>query len=443
MDKKALSLPILISIVVGNMVGTGIFVLPASLAGYGTISLFSWIFTSIGAMLLALTFTHLNKRFPKTGGPYAYCKQAFGNLVGFIIAIIYWFSNLVSIAGISVASIGYLGFVFPSLNANTPHYDPIDTLLLELGIIWLFTIINIRGIHFAGMVQLFLTTIKITPLIIIVLFGLSSVHLDNLTQLTVGNESHFSAISSAAALTFWAFIGLEAATVPAENTIGPKDISRATIYGTCISSFIYIASTFVLMGMIPVAELKSSQFPFAQAGGMLFGPFGALLIAIFACISGIGALNVCILLQGQIVFAAARDNIFPHWLAKLSKKDVPIRGHLVSTILVSLLLIVTMQPSLLKQFNFIAILAALLALITYLASTFAELKFVVQSKGSVGHRLFKKSTLVALLAAAYAIWMISSMQGTIIKMAFIIISCCVPVYYCFIRKYAKQDLSIE
>lgn len=439
MDKKALNLPILISMVVGNMVGTGIFILPASLAGYGTISLFSWIFTSLGALLLALTFTHLNKRYPQTGGPYAYCKQAFGRMTGFIIAIIYWFSNLVSISGISIASVGYLGFVFPFLNSNNPSYDPTYPLLIELGIIWFFTLINIAGIHFAGVVQLFLTIIKITPLVIVVLFGMGSIQLSNLSEFTTGDMSKFTAISNAAALTFWAFIGLEAATVPAENTRGPKDISRATIIGTLTSSIIYIVSTFVLMGMIPVAELKTSQFPFAEAGSMLFGPFGAVVIAIFACISGIGALNVCILLQGQIVFSAARDNIFPHWLAKLSKRDVPIRGHLVSTVLVSLLLIVTMQPVLLKQFNFIALLAALLALTVYLASTFAEIKFLVNEKLPLMKMLTRRSMIISILASAYTIWMISSMNAITIKVGFLIILGCIPVYYLFIRRYAKES----
>lgn len=441
MDRKALSLPILISMVVGNMIGTGIFVLPASLANYGTISLVSWVFTSLGALLLALTFTHLNKRYPKTGGPYAYCRQAFGRLVGFIIAVIYWFSNLVSIAGLTLASIGYLGFVFPALNANTPGYDPTYNLVLELAAIWFFTFINMRGIHFAGVVQLFLTIIKITPLIVIVIFGLSHMQLVNLTQFSVNNMSHFSAISGAAALTFWAFVGLEAATVPAENTRGPRDIAKATIYGTLIASLIYITSTLVLMGMIPVSELKNSQFPFAEAGATLFGPFGALIIALLACISGFGALNVCILLQGQIVFSAARDNIFPHWLAKLTKHDVPIRGLLLSSTLVSLLLIVTMQPTLLTQFNFIVLLAALLSLITYLASTFAEIKFLFQEKGSLSQLLRKPSTIVSMLAAIYTIWMIWSMNAVTIKIAFLLILLCVPLYYLFIYRRTHQRAS--
>ena len=220
MDKKALSLPILISLVVGNMIGTGIYILPASLASYGTISLLAWVFTAIGAMLLALTFAHLNKRFPKTGGPYIYCRNAYGRLGGFVVAYTYWISNLASIAGIAVSSVSYLGFISPLLDANSASYDPRMTVALELGLVWLFTVVNIIGIHTAGVVQLVLTIIKISPLLLISIVGLSHVHLSHLEQFTLGNQSSFAAVSGAAALTFWAFIGLESATVPAENTQG-------------------------------------------------------------------------------------------------------------------------------------------------------------------------------------------------------------------------------
>lgn len=438
MDKRALSLPILIAIVVGNMVGTGIFLLPSSLAAFGTISIVSWAFTAVGAMLMALTFTRLNKRYPKTGGAYAYCREAFGDLAGFIIALIYWLSNVVSVAGIAIASVGYLGFVFPGLNASLPGYNETGTLVLELGLIWIFTLVNIMGIHFAGVVQLFLTIIKTTPLILIILFGMGHIHLPNLMNFSPSGMSYFSAISNAAAITFWAFVGLEAATVPAENTMGPKDIYHATIWGTLISSAVYISSTIVLMGMIPVSALQNSQFPFAEAGAMIFGPFGALLIAIFACISGIGAMNVCILLQGQIIFAAARDNIFPHFFAKLSKKDVPVRGQLVSSLVGSLLLIVTMQPSLLKQFSFVALLSALLSLVVYLVSMFAEIKFVMKDKEKTKHIFIRSSTIVAVLAAAYSLWMIASMDAPVIKVGALLIIACIPFYYLFVPKKKRR-----
>lgn len=433
MDKKALSLPILISMVVGNMIGTGIYLLPASLAEYGTISAISWIYTSLGAMLLALTFANLNKLFPKTGGPYVYCREAFGKLIGFIVAYTYWISNLVSIAGIAVASIGYLGFLSPALDASSAAYHPGWALIFELGAVWLFTFINVLGIHTAGLVQLFLTIIKILPLLLVSLVGLGSIELSNLSQFNIGNTSHFTAISAGAALCFWSFIGLECATVPAENTSGPRSVFIATVFGTLITSLIYIFSTVVLMGMIPPTELQSSQFPFAQAGTMLFGPYAALVIAIFAVISGLGALNVCVLVQGQIVFAAARDGLFPKRFAKLSKHDVPVAGQILSSVLISIFLFMTMRPSLLAQFNTTILLAALLTLLTYFMTTLASIKCQIQNAYS-GHGLNKKFFVVAWLAAAYAIWMISSLDVNILLTGFIMIALCIPIYFLFIRK---------
>ena len=212
MDKKALSLPILLSLVVGNMIGTGIYLLPATLAEYGTISLLAWLITSAGALFLALTFTSLNKRFPKTGGPYVYSKEAFGKLTGLTVAYIYWFSYMVSVAGVAVASIAYLGFIFPELDANSPSYNQYVVLGLEILSVWLFTIINLIGIHTAGVVQLFMTVIKLAPLLLISIVGLASVHMGNIVNFTHTQHSDFSAISSASAIIFWAFVGLEAAT---------------------------------------------------------------------------------------------------------------------------------------------------------------------------------------------------------------------------------------
>jgi len=429
MDKKALSLPLLISLVVGNMIGTGIYVLPASLASYGSLSLLSWILTSAGALFLALTFASLNRRFTKTGGPYIYCKEAFGRLAGFLVAYLYWISNLVSIAGIAVSSVSYLGFIIPSFNSSTHAYNFNVVLLTELALIWLFTFINLVGIHTAGIVQLFLTLIKITPLLLIIIVGLSYIHIDNLTVMIPQYTHTMSNISAAAALTFWAFIGLEAATIPAENTSGSRDIFKATVYGTLITSLIYILCTIVVMGIIPNSALKISPSPLADVASFLFGPHAAFLIAVCAVISGLGALNVCILIQGQIVFAAARDRLFPQQFAILTKHDVPIWGQLLSSIMVSVFLIATMQSSLLKQFAHIALLAALLTLATYLAVTLAEIKFILIEKKSFYKIFSSKSIYFVLLASLYSIWMISSLENTIIMLGCILILCCIPFYF--------------
>ncbi len=418
MDKKALTLPILVSLVVGNMIGTGIYILPASLASFGYYSLLAWGFTSLGALFLALTFAHLSKRFPQTGGPITYCQAAFGHLPGFLVANIYWASNLVSIAALAISAVSYLGYVSPWLNANSPSYHPLASLVLELGFVWLFGIINILGVHTAGVTQLYLTIIKILPLVLISLIGLNSVHLINFTSpgLQASSSTGFSQLAGAAALTFWAFIGLESATVPSENTEGYRTIYKATIYGTLITAAVYILSSFVLQGMMPAASLQSSQFPFAEAAVMLFGKPAALIIAFCAFVSGIGAMNGCILLQGQIVYAAARNHYFPKAFSRLSKHDVPIAGQLFSTSVISVLLLITMQHSLLKQFDHVALLAVLLTLITYLFTTLASLKLT-------------KTLFIPGIALLYSAWMIASFEKGYLFTAIGLMVVILPFYF--------------
>ncbi len=422
--------------VVGSMIGTGIYVLPASLAAFGSISLLAWAYTATGAVLLALTFAKLNRRFSETGGPYVFCKEAYGAVGGFVSAYTYWLSNMVSIAGITVSAVGYLGFLTPLLDANSLQYHHLFALGIEITIIWLFALVNIIGIHTAGVVQLTLTIIKIIPLLFVITLGFGHIDLANYTPFVATDQSPLLSLSRAAALTFWAFIGLESATVPAENTNGTKDVYRATVYGTLITSVIYILSTVVLMGMIPMASLKASQFPFATASTLIFGAKAALIIAVCATLSGLGSINVCTLIQGQIVFAAARDRLFPHRFAKLSKENSPVAGQVFSTGLVTLFLILTMQPTLLKQFDNIANLAALLTLMTYFASSMAEIKFRYLELPT-RHWFKDKSFLITLLASLYALWMMASFSLPIILTGLGLLALCVPIYYLAVRSRAQ------
>ena len=188
------------------------------------------------------------------------------------------------------------------------------------------------------------------------------------------------------------------------------------------------------MGMIPNAELRASQFPFADAATTLFGSYAALSIALCAVVSGLGALNGCVLLQGQIVFAAARDELFPRRFAKLSKHDVPVAGQILSSSLVSLFLLMTIEPTLLKQFNNIALLAALMTLATYFATMIAELKFILQSKQS-WHRILTRSSLyISVLAAVYSIWMIASFELSFLLTGVGLLLAAVPIYFFVLAK---------
>ena len=173
-NKPKLGLPILISLVIGNMIGTGIYLLPSSLAAFGSISLFSWIFTSVGALLLALTFASLSQKIKKTGGPYAYCKEVYGNFIGFLVAYTYWISLWVATAGIAVSSISYVGVIFKEV-----HNSPLTLFFIEVGVVWFFTLVNILGLRTAGSLQVILTALKIIPIIIIICLGAPHINFQN------------------------------------------------------------------------------------------------------------------------------------------------------------------------------------------------------------------------------------------------------------------------
>lgn len=425
LQRKILNLPILLAIVLGDMIGTGVYTLPASLARYGSVSLFAWVYTTIGALFLAFTFVYLNRQFPQTGGPYAFCKHAFGNATGFTVALIYWVSNLVSIAGLTVAAVGYLGFFIPALDSNQQAYDERCVLISELAIVWLFAVINIIGIKLAGKIQLVLTIIKILPVLAIIIFGFTKIDLNNFHPFVASDQTYFTAFTGSAALMFWAYIGIEAATVPSESSTGTNDIFKATIWGTIITSSLYIVSSFVIMGIMPMQALSGSQHPFADIGSLLFSTKGAAIITLCAFLSGLGTVNVCTLVQGQIVFAAARDDLFPKFLSKLSN-NVPVRAQLLSALLISLLVFMTLSKQILNQIENIILLASLLTLITYAVSAMAGMKVAINTKTKKS--IYNKTFCLTSLAMLYCIWMIMSIKPTILIIGLFIVLGCLLCY---------------
>ena len=404
MSKGKLGLGMLIALVIGNLVGSGAYLLPSTLSTIGSLSLFSWIFTCMGAIAFALVFGKLASKIPKIGGPYAYTRKGFGNFIGFQTSFCYWVSCWIGNTAITVACIGYLRYFFPGL-AN-PHVS----FLTALCILWAITFINIMGVKHVGFVQSITVILKLIPIAVVILLGWSYFHPEYLTQsinVTKPHMSNISAISLAATFTLWGFIGLESATVPAGSVKNPeKNIARATIIGTVFVAIIYILSTTVVMGMIPNQELRASTAPFADAANIMFGNIGGYIIAIGAIISCLGALNGWVLLQGQIALGAAEDGLFPFakFFAKKNKNDVPANATIVTSILISFLLLGTMSPNLVEQFNFIILLATSIALFMYFYVAAASL---VLTKTRV-----LKSTIthiaLSLFACVYAFWAIFS-----------------------------------
>ncbi len=437
MNKK-LGVWMLTALVVGNMIGSGVFLLPASLASFGSITVFSWCATAVGAMLLALVFAKLSTLFPKTGGPYIYCKEGFGDFVGFQVAYNYWVYMWVGNAAIAVAFTGYLSIFFPELAYNNVH-----AFFITAGAVWFFTIVNIIGVHLAGKFQLVLTVLKFVPLLLIAVIGIFFVDTANLAYFNVSGKSNFSALSGGAMLTLWAFLGMESASIPADDVKDPKKtIPRATILGTAITAVVYILSTVAIMGVIPMPELKDSTAPFADLAGKIFGPWGMYVMGAAAVISCAGALNGWILLQGQIPMAAAKDKLFPKPFAKVSKSRSPVFGIVISSVLITLILLLNFNKGLVDQFTFIISLATLAAIIAYLYTSVAEFVVYIKHPDKMDQKKVIKSLSISALAFIYTFWATVSAGQEIIFYGSLLMFTSIPIYgWMEWQKYRKNIVS--
>jgi basic amino acid/polyamine antiporter, APA family len=423
---KKLGLGMLTALVVGNMIGSGVFMLPASLAGFGSISLLGWGFTAIGAILLALVFARLSHAVPKTGGPYAFCREAFGDFIGFQAAYSYWVYAWVGNAAITVAFVGYLAFFFPVLGVEHGL-----ALSIMLGTVWLITLVNIVSIFSAGIVQVLLTLIKVLPLLLIGIAGLFYIDLANFTPYNISGQSDGMAIMGAATLTLWAFIGMESATIPAGHVDNPSvNIPRATILGVLIVAFIYLLGSFSIMGVLPNSELAQSSAPYADAASRMFGGGGwaAAFVAFGAAASSVGALNGWIMVQAQVPMAAAHDGLFPAVFGKTTKKGIPAIGLVISSILISMLLILSQSESLVDQFTFIILLATLAVLVPYAYCTLGELIIFVRHRERFNGRHFAKALIMSSLAFAYVIWAIAGAGQDVVYYGTLMLFAGMPLY---------------
>lgn len=426
-----LSFLMLIALVIGNMIGAGIYTLPASLAPYGGMAILGWVFTTLGALVLALMFANLSRTLVKSGGPYAYCHAAFGDFIGFLVAYNYWVAMWVANAAVAVSLAAYLGIFFPVLDEHALVYSPWVSFAVKVFVIWVITGINGLGVRKAGEVQVITLVFKLLPLLIIIGFGLPLIDMHQVFQLPLAGGDKTTLLSSlthAATLTLWAFIGLEAATIPSESALDIRDVAKATVWGTLIAAFIYILSTVVVMGIIAPVELGHLSAPFSEVATRLFGAKFAFIIGISAIFSCLGCLNGWTLMLGQIPMAAARDGLFPPLFAKQNRQGVPMQGLMVSSGLVTLLLLLTTHQKLVSQFTFITLLATLAFLVPYFITAMADLILLKKNPEHLNKRRLRQSVLIAALAGAYAFWTIAGSGSEIVFYGTLLILSSVPVY---------------
>lgn len=423
-SKRQIGLWTTTSLVVGNMIASGLFMLPATLGVYGGISLIGWLISGAGAMCLALVFSWLSKLKPiATGGPYAYTHEGVGDFPAFLVAWGYWISIWCTNAAIAVAFVSYLTAFIPALASNS-----ILSVGTGLAAIWFLTWINTRGIKEAGIVQVVTTILKITPLVIITLGGLFYLNTDHFIPFNVSTESNLSAITSCTTLTLFAFLGLECATIPSGKVINPEvTVPKATVLGTLLTTLIYVFSTIAVMGLIPPGTLHDSNAPFADAAASIWGDWARYLVAAGAVISTFGALNGWIVMQGQIPYAVATDKLFPKIFAKENSKGAPVVGILVSSVLVSILMSMNFSKSLADTYTFIILLSTLTTLVPYLFSIIA---FIIM--GAKKNNLNGTKYTVAALAFIYSMWAVIGSGQETVYWGFVLLMAGLP-FYAFIR----------
>ncbi len=423
--KAALGVWMCTALVVGNMIGSGVFLLPASLAPYGGMSLIGWTVTSAGAICLALVFARLSAMIPKEGGPYAYIHAGFGDFAGFWIAWGYWIALWAGNAALAVAATSYMQVFIPSL-----AHDSFSAGLFAIGLIWTVTWINSRGARSSGMVAVITTVLKMLPLAAVTFIGFFHMNTDNLVFNPHGKPL-LSSVSATMALTLWAFLGLESASVPAGDVENPeRNIPRATVIGTLLATALYILSTLSLMGVMSPEALAKSEAPFADAARLMWGDWAYFAVGFGAIVSCFGALNGWSLMQAHVPHAAAQDKLFPRRFGEVSKAGVPLFGLLLSSGLVTILLAIKYAggDGGVKIFEFIILLATATTLLPYAFCSMALLAIMLMRKGQFSRRDFAAPLVFSSVGFAYSVWALYGSGAEVVMWGIVLLMLGLPVY---------------
>ncbi|HEY0626073.1 MAG TPA: amino acid permease [Allosphingosinicella sp.] len=395
---RALGFWTCLALVIGNMIGSGIFLLPASLAPYGWNAVLGWTLTIAGSLCLAFVLARLARSFPKEGGPYAYSRLAFGEGAAFALSWSYWISIWVTNGTLAIAAVSYLSIFVPGL-AEVTALPAIAAITL----LWIFTLLSMVSIRAAGGFQLVTTVLKLVPLVAAILIAAAILGREGSGAAAPFRPEEISlpAITACASLTLWAMLGFESATVPAARVTAPeRTIPRATLYGTLIAGAFYLLASSSVSLLLPAAEAAQSNAPFADFTGRYLGEGAGMLVALFAAISCIGALNGWIFLQGEMPLAMARDGVFPAWFGRLSKMGTPVGTQMLSSTLATILVISNYTKSIGQLFTFMALLATVATRVMYVMCALAALRLM--GKGAMPRT--GALTLSAVLGGIYGLW---------------------------------------
>jgi arginine:agmatine antiporter len=420
-------------LVAGNMIGTGIFLLPVNLAQVGSISIYGWLIATVGAAALGMVFARLGQVDPQPGGPYAYARDFLGPFAGFQTNYIYWFGNWVGNIAIAVAAVGYLAELIPHIDG-----PPASTIVTAL-VIWTLTWANIKGPRVVGMLEAWTMVLALIPIVGVALLGWFWFQPEIFkASWNVSGDSDWSAISRAASMVLWAYMGIESAAVSAGVIENPsRNIPLATLIGLVLAAVVYMLSSTVIMGIIPAAQLQTSHAPFAEVARIAIGAPAAIVISICAVLKSVGSLGGWMLLVGQSAKAASDDGMFPKVFGQLNENGVPKQGLIIVSVLMTVVLFATMSPTIAEQFNRAVDLAVILIIVPYIYSVIALINLLAIQKVSAATTLSFR--LLGLAAVFYCLWaVVGGDQHTVVN-AFIALLLSVPLYL-FVTRRTQPDI---
>ncbi|MGW7065546.1 amino acid permease [Streptomyces sp. NPDC054855] len=400
---RRFGLPIATCLVMGNIIGGGIFLLPASVAPFGTISLVAFVVLTAGAIALALVFGRLARRDPRTGGPYVYARAAFGDFAGFLAAWSYWATAWVSNAALAVAAVGYLDVLIPVGDHRW------TACLAALALQLLPALANFAGTRYVGAVQVVATVLKFVPLLLVAIGGLFFFDSANLGPFQASDDSPAGAISASAAILLFSYLGVESAAVSAGEVRDPRrNVGRATILGTLGAALVYLLGTLAVFGTVAHDKLVGSTAPFSDAVNVMFGgSWGGTAVALAAVVSILGALNGWTLLSAQTPYAAAKDGLFPEVFGK-KKRGVPTVGVLVTVVLASLLTVYNYTAGSSGVFESLVLITTFTATVPYLLATAAQIYFLVSGQGErVNRAALVRDGVLAGIACGFSMWLVA------------------------------------
>jgi basic amino acid/polyamine antiporter, APA family len=421
MNTRQLGFWMCTSLVVGNMIGMGIFVLPASLAPLGFNAFIGWAATVFGCALLAIVFVMLVRRMPEADGPFGYIRATLGEGVAFAALWCYWISIWIANAALAVGAAGYLTSVVPPL-------AQIPTAFTAAGLVWVFVLVNLLGARSGGRVQVLTAGLKLVPLALVILLGLWMLVAEPVayTQNIPTEPITLHATMAASTIALFAMLGLESATVPAGRVRDPeKTIPRATLVGTLLTAAIYIAVTAVATLLVPQATLAASNAPFVDVLDRLMGAGNGRWLALFVVISGLGCLNGWTLVVAELTATLGSRKLLPPMFAGRNRHGAPAAALLLVGALATGVALLNYGETLVKGFTFLSIITTAANLPVYLCCSVGLLWLWRREPG----RLPRFAWLFGLGGTAFSIYAFIGVGTEPFLWALALAGVGIPVYF--------------